>query len=201
MNREKTMKTFKTYLEAVKETKKCLKCGSDTKKTMNNHYGTTFKCSKCGFKLTYQKNPETGKYVEEMQDEDEAAGKEEKMPKDIEERLFDFFSTKQTRKDPSVHNLAESLGVDPDDVEEVVYKLLQSFLSAGKFFESGKKESDFDPKEIEIGIKVEMEHTNNPKIAKRIALDHIVESLPVSYYTKLAAMEKEIENEKNNNKK
>jgi hypothetical protein len=38
-----------------------------------------------------------------------------------------------------------------------------------------------------MGIKVEMEHTKNKTIAKRIALDHLAE-LP-DYYTRLLKME------------
>jgi hypothetical protein len=38
-------------------------------------------------------------------------------------------------------------------------------------------------KELELGIKTEMEHTSDPKIAKEIALDHLFED--PKYYTKL----------------
>lgn len=45
------------------------------------------------------------------------------------------------------------------------------------------KEEDVDPAQLEIGIQVEMEHTDSPEIAKEIALDHLTED-PI-YYTKL----------------
>lgn len=38
-------------------------------------------------------------------------------------------------------------------------------------------------KQLEIGIKVEMEHTKDPKIAEKIATDHLNED--PHYYTKL----------------
>ena len=44
--------------------------------------------------------------------------------------------------------------------------------------------------ELEKGIKVELEHTSDPKIAKEIALDHINE-LP-DYYTRLATVEENV---------
>lgn len=47
--------------------------------------------------------------------------------------------------------------------------------------------SHFNKKQLEKGIKVEMEHTNNPKIAREIATDHLQE-FPL-YYTNLAKME------------
>lgn len=42
---------------------------------------------------------------------------------------------------------------------------------------------DVDPNELELGIAVEMEHTDNPEIAKEIALDHLAEN--GDYYTLL----------------
>lgn len=47
----------------------------------------------------------------------------------------------------------------------------------------GKKLSDFDKRQVSMGIKVEMEHTNNRKIAKEIVVDHLSED--EMYYSKL----------------
>jgi len=44
-------------------------------------------------------------------------------------------------------------------------------------------EKDVDPEELKMGIKVEMEHTNDPAVAKIIALHHLAED--PKYYTKL----------------
>lgn len=51
--------------------------------------------------------------------------------------------------------------------------------------------SKVDPDQLRRGIEVEMEHTNNPQIAKRIALQHLAED--PQYYTKLdkAGLEEE----------
>lgn len=54
---------------------------------------------------------------------------------------------------------------------------------------SNVPDSHFDAKQLKLGIKVEMEHTNNRKIAKNIAKDHLSE-IP-DYYTKLLKMEKD----------
>lgn len=43
-------------------------------------------------------------------------------------------------------------------------------------------------KELEMGINVEREHTNDKFLAKEIAMDHLTE-MP-DYYTRLAKMEK-----------
>lgn len=50
-----------------------------------------------------------------------------------------------------------------------------------------RPDSDFDEDQLNAGIKVEMEHTDDPKIAKEIAKDHLTED--GDYYKKLAAME------------
>lgn len=55
-----------------------------------------------------------------------------------------------------------------------------------------KLPSDFDEKQLSMGIKVEMEHTKDKKIAQEIAMDHLVEDK--NYYSKL----KEVHTEKSN---
>jgi len=47
----------------------------------------------------------------------------------------------------------------------------------------------FDAKQLRMGVKVEMEHTNDPAISKQIAKAHLVE-FP-DYYTRLKLMEEE----------
>jgi len=46
-------------------------------------------------------------------------------------------------------------------------------------------------KQVLKGIKIEMEHTNDPEVAKKIALDHLSES--IHYYEELEKMEKRLE--------
>lgn len=50
-------------------------------------------------------------------------------------------------------------------------------------------DSAFNKRQLEMGIKVEQEHTDSKKIAKQIAKDHLSE-IP-DYYTRLNKMEKE----------
>ena len=59
----------------------------------------------------------------------------------------------------------------------------------------GKKESDFDPKQLKAGTEVELEeHTKDPNIAKKIAADHLTE-FP-NYYSALEQMEEKLKNKK-----
>lgn len=62
----------------------------------------------------------------------------------------------------------------------------EQFLEGGVGDET--EEEDLDPEELKKGIKVELEHTKNKKIAKEIATDHLTED--GKYYTKLAKIHK-----------
>jgi len=59
-------------------------------------------------------------------------------------------------------------------IQEIVTTLLEDDTEGG----------EFDPNELARGQKVEMEHTNDPQIAERIAKDHLREH--PYYYTILA---------------
>ena len=48
---------------------------------------------------------------------------------------------------------------------------------------SGMHPSDFDPRQLKLGIRVEMEHTRDKRIAQEIAMDHLTED--PRYYDKL----------------
>jgi hypothetical protein len=62
-------------------------------------------------------------------------------------------------------------------------------LKGGRAHVHGRRPWEFDEKELEKGIEVEMEHTNDRDIAMFIAMDHLDE-FP-DYYTRLAKMERE----------
>lgn len=53
---------------------------------------------------------------------------------------------------------------------------------------SGKNYEQFDSKKLKEGISIEMEHTNDPEIAKEIAADHLTED--PDYYQKIKTIEK-----------
>ena len=56
-----------------------------------------------------------------------------------------------------------------------------------KELDRAEKIAKVDPKQLEIGRKVEMEHTSDPDEAEKIALDHLLEPGHEDYYTKLKA--------------
>jgi 2'-5' RNA ligase len=52
-------------------------------------------------------------------------------------------------------------------------------------------DSNFDPKELKMGIKEEMEHTNDKKIAKEIAKDHLIED--PKYYSRMKLYDESVD--------
>lgn len=106
--------------------------------------------------------------------------------------VIKFLHENPNPSDDELHGWAEETGLEVEEVEEVVYTLataMVELLHNGKAFESGLTEDDLDPDEIDIGIEIESEHTTNDMIAKRIAMDHLVE-IP-DYYSRLVDMEDE----------
>lgn len=106
--------------------------------------------------------------------------------------LNTFFQTNPSPVDAQVHELAQAYGTDPHTMKTQIYSMLGSKMKTaldrihgGKA--DGKSVNDFDPKQIAMGKKVEMEHTDNPEIAEEISTDHLEEF--DKYYTALANME------------
>ena len=52
-----------------------------------------------------------------------------------------------------------------------------------KFFKKVNPDIDYDPEQVKMGIEVEKEHTNDPKIAEIIAKQHL--SCNPRYYSEL----------------
>lgn len=105
---------------------------------------------------------------------------------ELRNKIIKWFLENPYPNDNKVHEFAKSIGMDEHEFERHVYATLSSVLSEGK---SKGKEIKHDSKQLEMGIKVEMEHTSNKLISRKIALDHLAE-IP-DYYTRLDKMEKE----------
>lgn len=57
----------------------------------------------------------------------------------------------------------------------IVNRLLEDHIPGGSRQGELHDTSGVDPEELKMGIEVEMEHTNDPKVAEEIALDHLAE--------------------------
>jgi len=75
------------------------------------------------------------------------------------------------------------------DQDMLGFELKQAQLLHGRAEKEGVTEKDVDPEQLAMGVKVEMEHTDDPAVARRVACDHLAE-LP-DYYIRLKAMEAE----------
>lgn len=73
------------------------------------------------------------------------------------------------------------------------YQLVCESIGYGEADRKNITEDDVNANELKMGIEIELEHTQDRKIAKEIALDHLAE-LP-DYYTRLKRMEREAKNE------
>lgn len=88
----------------------------------------------------------------------------------------------------SDEELAKKLEVSIDDVQSLTDDELSTILKwVGEH--DFTPDSEYDSKELAMGIEVEHEHTKNNIIAKLIARDHLSE-IP-NYYTLLKKMEKQ----------
>ena len=117
----------------------------------------------------------TWKHIEEaIQYEQDASGD------GLRCRVVEFMADNPYPSDEQVHMFASKQGVDPHELEKIIYGMVSEIIEKGK----GKEP---DPNELAMGIKVEFEHTSCPKLAEYIARAHLKE-LP-DYYTRLKKME------------
>ena len=84
---------------------------------------------------------------------------------------------------------ANDLMIVEHDIDKVSDEFTEQ-LSGG--MADGKKPSEFDKEQLAAGLMVEMEHTDDPKLALEIAMDHLDE-FP-DYYEELDKMEAKLKN-------
>ena len=119
----------------------------------------------------------------------------------LQEKIINFLTTIEIKSDEDVHNFADSIGIDPHIIKLEIYKFIQAFTRGGDFNKSGISEDIIDKNELQVGQRVEYEHTldqfgyYSQYIAKRIALDHLAESIDKpdpKYYKNLMDMENQM---------
>lgn len=104
------------------------------------------------------------------------------------EGLISFFQENNDLTDKELKQFAKQHGIKEEKINQLAYALLSGLLKiVGK--NNAVPDSEFDKKQLEMGTKIEMEHTDNKLIAKMIAKDHLTE-FP-DYYTRLRKMENE----------
>jgi len=104
------------------------------------------------------------------------------LKKSVEGKVIEFLADNPNPPDKKIHDLSDRLKIKTDKFEAKIYGVLSDVIEHG----NGVKA---DPKELAMGIKIEMEHTKYPELAKYISLAHLKE-IP-DYYTRLKKMEEE----------
>jgi hypothetical protein len=70
---------------------------------------------------------------------------------------------------------------------QIKQRLLGQLVPGGKA--EGYHPSQFDPRQLRVGIEIELEHTPDRRVAREIAMDHLVEDS--NYYWKLCRWHRE----------
>jgi hypothetical protein len=122
----------------------------------------------------------------EVEEKDEIADDENKKLIDVAM----FLKENPNPEDEELHKWAESKGYNVTEVEDAVYELATKYVqfwSGGKSNAEGMTSDKADPKELEMGIKIESEHSDDLFTRKKIAMDHLSEY--PDYYTRLKKVE------------
>jgi len=121
-------------------------------------------------------------------DDEEKSEKPSKKCK--QEDMIKFLKENPNPTDEEFHEWAEGNGFDVPSAEAKMYELATMYvriLSEGRADEDGIDSIDVDPKELELGKEIELEHIDDEDVSEEIALDHLAE-MP-DYYTELKKME------------
>jgi len=103
------------------------------------------------------------------------------------EIVKNFFIEHPEPSDKDVHEFSDKIGMPVDRLETIAYGLLSNLLQVGRHRDIGDEQ--FDAEQLNMGVEVEKEHTDDPELAKEIAKDHLAEI--GNYYDLLKKMESE----------
>ena len=104
--------------------------------------------------------------------------------------IIDYLESNPTTDDEAFHEFAESQGFDIHQAEAIAYALAGKyvmFLRGGRASQNNLDPNSVDPEQLQMGMQVESEHSDDPATQKKIAMDHLSED--PQYYTKLQQME------------
>lgn len=119
----------------------------------------------------------------------------------IDEHETELLKSKPLRKDTEMEStnvrargllgLTEDGDAKPEDLIKSEGPVGESVILNGKARKEGFTVDKADELELAKGIAIEMEHTDDPEVAKTIALDHLAEY--DTYYSALEKMEADLE--------
>lgn len=104
------------------------------------------------------------------------------LEKSVEGAIIEFLADNPFPPDDKIHDLSDKMKIQTPKFEAKVYGILSDIIEHAKGARA-------NPRELAMGVKIEMEHTKFPEMARYIALAHLKE-IP-DYYSRLKIMEKE----------
>jgi hypothetical protein len=114
----------------------------------------------------------------------EKAFKDGDEPSVVAERLIDsYINMDDDMFDDMIQRSEDELGPDKYKFDDFEGGLSEAKKKKAKKEEKPYNPNAIHPSELRMGIRVEMEHTDDPKKAEKIALDHLAEN--PYYYTAL----------------
>ena len=105
-----------------------------------------------------------------------------KIYRSLISRSKEIIMGKEEKKDEELEVIADPSKQEKNDN-------LDMLLPIGKH--NHIPDGEFDPRELETGTRIELEHTDDLNVARAICKDHLAEC--PDYYTRLLKMEKECE--------
>jgi len=111
---------------------------------------------------------------------------------EMDKAAVNFLLKNPRPDDDDVHYYCREKALDYEEFEKALFKLAGRFI--GFLYKEGLSNRgtiNVHPDELLRGIEVEKEHTDDPVVSKKIAMDHLAE-IP-DYYTRLDAMEAQAE--------
>jgi hypothetical protein len=103
--------------------------------------------------------------------------------------VMDFLQDNPNPTDDQLHDWADQNGLNIHLVEQHMYFLatkLVNLMRGGMMNDASFDIDSVDPSELEMGIEIEMIHTPDPSVAKKLAMDNLSQ-IP-DYYSRLQEM-------------
>lgn len=112
-------------------------------------------------------------------------------PKNVSVEEWDKILQRGPPQKKKTSNTSKEISMN-NTLQNNVKKIAADLIAGGQA--EGLSPQNFNAQQLAAGQKIEMEHTNNPAVAREIAEDHLTE-FP-NYYPALKKMEKHLEIEK-----
>ena len=97
-----------------------------------------------------------------------------KLDLELANKILEWLMKNPYPEDSDFHKFSEDIGVDTHKLEAQAYAILSDIITGGK--SKGVMPKDADEKEIDMGMKVEVEHCSIPFIQNKIVSDHIADN-------------------------